>query len=288
VRLVPGLEVVGGALLVTLFGVLLVLEHARPLRARVASRRDRLRTNLAMTAVAALVVRGLVIPTALALATVLASTPVGVVRLLGLGGLAAAVPAFLLMDYTTWLWHRLNHRVPVLWRFHAVHHTDLDLDVTTSFRFHFGELTLALVFRAAQVVLIGVEPAVLLLYELVASAATAFHHSNVRLPVGLERRLTLCVVTPRMHGIHHSIVERETNSNWSVVFSWWDRLHGTLRLDIAQAELRIGVPAYRHARELTFPRLLAMPFRPQRSTWRLPGGGRPDRAPAGPVGRLAE
>jgi sterol desaturase/sphingolipid hydroxylase (fatty acid hydroxylase superfamily) len=121
----------------------------------------------------------------------------------------------------------------------------------------------------------------------VSQAATAFHHSNWRLPLRLERGLARVIVTPRMHGIHHSMIERETSSNWSVIFSWWDRAHGTLRLDVPQEHLTIGVPAFRDAAELTFGRLIGMPFGPQRPTWRLPDGTRPDRAPAGDRRQLA-
>jgi sterol desaturase/sphingolipid hydroxylase (fatty acid hydroxylase superfamily) len=239
-----------------------------------------------MIVVASLVIRGLVIPIAFALATSLAAKRWGLVAQLGLPRLAAAGLGFLLMDYTTWVWHWLNHRVPFLWRFHGVHHTDLDLDVLTSFRFHFGELTLSLGYRSLQIVVIGIDPLVLIIYEVVMDAATEFHHSNVRLPLGVERWLNLVIVTPRMHGIHHSIVERETNANWSVVFSWWDRLHGTLRLDVTQDALVIGVPAYRAPEELTFARLLTMPFRRQRAWWRLADGRHPEREPTGTPSRL--
>jgi sterol desaturase/sphingolipid hydroxylase (fatty acid hydroxylase superfamily) len=191
------------------------------------------------------------------------------------------------MDYTTWVWHRLNHQVPLLWRFHGVHHTDLDLDVMTSFRFHFGELTLSLGYRALQIAVIGVDPLILVVYEIVMDAATTFHHSNINLPLGLERGLNVVIVTPRMHGIHHSIVERETNANWSVVFSGWDRFHRTLRLDVPQDALVIGVPAYRSPGELTFGNLLVLPFRPQRAWWRFPDGQYPERHPTRTPDRFA-
>jgi sterol desaturase/sphingolipid hydroxylase (fatty acid hydroxylase superfamily) len=127
----------------------------------------------------------------------------------------------------------------------------------------------------------------LVVYEIVMDAATEFHHSNIKLPFELERRLSLVIVTPRMHGIHHSIVERESNANWSVVFSCWDRLHRTLRLDVPHDAVVIGVPAYRSPGELTFGKLLALPFRRQRAWWRLPDGRYPERRLTGPPDRLA-
>jgi sterol desaturase/sphingolipid hydroxylase (fatty acid hydroxylase superfamily) len=100
-------------------------------------------------------------------------------------------------------------------------------------------------FLALAVVAFGIPPIMLLVFFLCLEAATLFHHSNWRLPIRLERILNSIVVTPRMHGIHHSIVQRETNSNWGTVFCWWDKLHRTLRRDIPQNEITIGVAAYR-------------------------------------------
>jgi sterol desaturase/sphingolipid hydroxylase (fatty acid hydroxylase superfamily) len=107
--------------------------------------------------------------------------------------------------------------------------------------------------------------------------ATLFHHSNVRLPIRLERALNKVIVTPRMHGIHHSIVKDETNSNYSVIFRWWDVLHGTLRLNIKQADIIIGVPAYMDRQDNNLFNLLMMPFRKQRDYWRQTDGKTPKR-----------
>ncbi len=122
--------------------------------------------------------------------------------------------AVILLDYTLWIWHWLNHRVPLLWRFHAAHHADLDVDASTAFRFHIGELLLSVPFRALQVAFIGVEVPVLLFWEALLLVATEFHHSNLRPQLSFERWLRLGIVTPRMHGIHHSIAPTEVNSNF--------------------------------------------------------------------------
>jgi len=133
-------------------------------------------------------------------------------------GAVAMAGGFLLMDLSFYCWHRLNHTMPLLWRLHNAHHTDPDLDVSTSFRFHAGEILLSTGFRALQVVVIGVAPALYVTYDLVLQSATMFHHSNLRLPIRLERLMNLAVVTPRMHGIHHSTVRAETDSDYSVIF----------------------------------------------------------------------
>jgi sterol desaturase/sphingolipid hydroxylase (fatty acid hydroxylase superfamily) len=281
------LDLIGGPLLLGVVAGLRWLETRTPLRPPAHTRPDRLITNAGLSLTAAVTFRLLVVPAALWTAGRARATGRGLLGVLPASPLVRGVLGFALLDYTTYLWHRLNHRVPFLWRFHAVHHTDLHLDVSTAFRFHAGELALSAAYRAAQVALVGAGSGLVIVYEVATQAATAFHHSNWRLSLPRERRLSRLLVTPRMHGIHHSVVERETNANWSVIFPWWDRLHGTIRLDIPQADLAIGVPAYRDARELTLARVLAMPFRRQRAWWRSPAGFHPDRSPRAPVRQLA-
>jgi sterol desaturase/sphingolipid hydroxylase (fatty acid hydroxylase superfamily) len=211
---------------------------------------------------------------------------IGLLNWLALPTWARPIATFVLMDYAYWWWHWANHMIPLFWRFHNVHHTDLDLDVSTAARFHFGEMVFSIGFLALAVVAFGISPIMLLVFFLCLEAATLFHHSNWRLAIHLERILNWIVVTPRMHGIHHSIVQRETNSNWGTVFCWWDKLHRTLRRDIPQNEITIGVAAYRDEKELTIAQLLVLPFRKQRE-WRLPNGLEPDRKPL-PAHQLAE
>jgi sterol desaturase/sphingolipid hydroxylase (fatty acid hydroxylase superfamily) len=279
VSVVPAFDLLAAPLLAGLIAVLFVAEQRRPLRARVERWTRRLPTNAAMSGAAAVVMRLLVVPVTLWAAVRVEAAGIGLLAWLPVPPLAAGVIGFLLLDYTNWAWHRLNHQAPVLWRFHNVHHTDLDLDVTTAFRFHAGEIVLSTVTRVAQVTLVGAGPTLFVVYEIATQAATAFHHANWRLPIGLERWLHQVLVTPRMHGIHHSIVERETNSNWGIISPWWDRLHGTLRSDVPQAAVVIGVPAYRWPGDLTFVPLVAMPFRRQPAYWSLPEGSHPDRRP---------
>lgn len=165
-----------------------------------------------------------------------------------------------MFDYTNYLWHTLNHKIPLLWRFHLVHHSDLDLDLSTAIRFHFGELVGSVFFRGAFVFLSGASPLTVIIYEIVFEAATLFHHSNTRLPVTFEKALNKIFVTPRMHGIHHSMIRNETDSNYSVIFSLWDRLHKTHCFNIPQDEITIGVPAYNKVDELSAINLLKLPF----------------------------
>lgn len=261
---IPLLDFFGAALLAGLFIIFFVAEKVAPLRRRMQRWLGRLATNLAVAGPTFLVLRLLLIPAVVAVAAWGERHDVGVVRWLGLSSIPAAVVSLLFLDYAMYLWHWLNHRVPFLWRFHNVHHTDLDLDVTTAFRFHFGEMLLSVFVRSAQVLFIGASPLVAIIYEMCLEASTEFHHSNLRLPHRLERVLSWFIMTPRAHGIHHSIVDRETNSNFSNLLILWDRLHRTLLLNVPQDKIVIGVPTHRDASELTAWQLLVMPFRRQR------------------------
>jgi sterol desaturase/sphingolipid hydroxylase (fatty acid hydroxylase superfamily) len=160
------------------------------------------------------------------------------------------------------------------------------MDVSTAARFHFGEIIFSMGFLSVAVFTFGTGPIMLLVFFTTLEAATLFHHSNWRLRIGVERALNMIFVTPRMHGIHHSIVQRETNSNWGTIFCWWDKLHRTLRIDIPQDEVIIGVAAFRDEHELTPGKLLALPFRKQRP-WCLPNGDQPERTPR-PAAEIAE
>jgi sterol desaturase/sphingolipid hydroxylase (fatty acid hydroxylase superfamily) len=193
------------------------------------------------------------------------------------------------MDLTFYWWHRANHRIPLLWRFHNVHHFDPDLDLSTAFRFHFVELAFSAGFRILQVGLIGISAWTYVVYEVIFQAGTLFHHSNIRLPIHIERMLVAVFVTPRMHGIHHSQVPMETNSNYSTVFSFWDRLHRTLGLNIPQSSIQIGVPGYVAPDDNRLTKALIAPFYPQRNYWRRSDGSVPQRQDSeGGKGHLAQ
>jgi sterol desaturase/sphingolipid hydroxylase (fatty acid hydroxylase superfamily) len=259
---------------------LFVLERRHALRRQRRPLLGRLLVNAAVSATAFAAAGVLVRPTALAVLDWASNRPFGIAHLVPMPVAAQFVLSFLLMDLTFYWWHVANHRIPFLWRFHNVHHIDPDLDVSTAFRFHFGEVALSAAFRAAQVSVIGLSGWMFAAYEVVFQANTAFHHSNVRLPIRLERLLNVVLVTPRMHGIHHSQVRNETNSNYSVVFSWWDRLHRTLGLNIPQSALVIGVPAYSDPADNRLWNALLLPFQRQREYWRSANGPLIERDPA--------
>jgi sterol desaturase/sphingolipid hydroxylase (fatty acid hydroxylase superfamily) len=259
-------------IVVGIFAFLFVLERFFPLRKRTCVLIGRLLVNLSISALAFSVAAVLVRPVAQATLHWANAKSFGLIHLAPLPPLFAFVLSFLLMDLGFYYWHIANHRIPFLWRFHNVHHIDPDLDVSTGFRFHVGEVAMSVAFRIVQVSLIGLSGWAFAAYELVFQANTLFHHSNLRLPIHIERLLNKMLVTPRMHGIHHSQVRRENNSNFGVVFPWWDRLHRTLGLNIPQADIAIGIAGYSQPQDNKLQNVLLMPFRKQRDYWRAPNG----------------
>jgi sterol desaturase/sphingolipid hydroxylase (fatty acid hydroxylase superfamily) len=242
------------------FAVVVTLEKNRPLRASKESKLRRNARNLAMASLSAVVIQSLESPVVRPLAKAVALRRWGLLKRFPVPRAAETALAALLMDYTLYLWHIAAHRVPMLWRFHAVHHVDLDLDASTALRFHFGELALSVPFRAVQVLLIGVDTVSLTAWQTALSLSILFHHSNVRLPARAERVLALFFVTPGMHGIHHSRNPRESNCNWSSGLSLWDIVHGTFRLDIPQDRIAVGVAGLDSPRQVTLPRIIALPL----------------------------
>jgi sterol desaturase/sphingolipid hydroxylase (fatty acid hydroxylase superfamily) len=242
------------------FASLLVAEGARPLRRPTQSKWRRVFINLIVGAVGGGALALVYGPVVLGVAERTRAAEFGLLRWVPLPGWAGSVLGVVLLDYTLWIWHWLNHRVPLLWRFHAAHHADLDLDASTAFRFHVGELLFSVPFRALQVAFIGVDVPALLLWEGVLLVATEFHHSNVRLPLTVDRALRRAIITPRMHGIHHSIVPGEVNSNFGTILSVWDRVHRTFLVGIPQSEIVIGLAELRDPSRLGLMHSLAVPF----------------------------
>lgn len=244
---------------------LCVAERRRPLRRRVDPKPlDRLGRNAAIGVTALLASAGVEWAIVQAGGAWAERQRAGLLRALQVPVPLKQVLGFLALDYSNYLWHVVNHRVSGLWRFHVVHHVDRELDASTGVRFHFGEMTLTGGLRAAQILVIGVDRHTLALWQRLLTLSVLFHHSNLRLPAGLERTLCRFIVTPRMHGVHHSERHEDTDSNFSSLFTVWDVVHGTRRVSVPQHAITIGIAGMRDERDLTLGALLTMPFRPQR------------------------
>lgn len=166
----------------------------------------------------------------------------------------------LALELFIYWWHRANHEIPVLWRFHEIHHLDETLDTTSAFRFHFGEVFLSAIARGVVVIALTIPLTSVIIFETVLLLAALFHHSNVRLPRPLEQALSLVFITPSIHWVHHHAVRSDTDSNYGTLFSFWDRLFRSRSLSKRQPDMTIGVE---HEREKPLPALVLRPFLPR-------------------------
>jgi sterol desaturase/sphingolipid hydroxylase (fatty acid hydroxylase superfamily) len=167
--------------------------------------------------------------------------------------------AILLFDAWTYFWHRINHRIPFLWRFHRVHHSDPHMDVTTANRFHIGEIAMSSILRIPPIILLGASIEQLALYEILMFAVVQFHHANISVSEKLDRVLRLFIVTPYMHKVHRSRWQPETDSNYSSLLSIWDRLFHSFRINEKPETIRLGLDEFNRPADQTIPGMLKTP-----------------------------
>jgi len=248
------------------FGVLAIMAAAEviaPRRIRSLNRLARWPANLGLVFLNSIIVRLLFPAAAVGVAVVAASRGWGVFNVYQIPLLLSVLITVVVMDCVIYLQHVMFHAVPVLWRLHRVHHADLDFDVTTGARFHPIEIILSMLIKFATILLLGAPVIAVIIFEVLLNATAMFNHSNVRLPLGLDRVLRWFVVTPDMHRVHHSVEDDETNSNFGFNLPWWDRLFGTYR-DQPRAGhegMTIGIDTYRDPHQVDhLPGMLALPF----------------------------
>lgn len=247
------------------FAVLAIVEYKYPKRQLLATKSYRWYNNLAVSVTNVVLVR-LLFPSATVGFAIFAQTQQwGLFNLVSL----APVPLWLstlvslvFLDWVIWLQHLAFHKVPWLWRLHRMHHADQDIDLSTGLRFHPVEILLSMLIKAAAIIALGVPPLAALMFEVILNATSMFNHSNLRLPEKVDAWLRLVVVTPDMHRVHHSVLPRETHSNFGFNTPWWDRLSGTYRAQPQHGHLgmSIGLPYFRQQRDQRYDRLLAQPF----------------------------
>ena len=238
------------------------LEVLLPRRTRTQPRFRRWRANLALVALNPLSVRLLFPVLPVGLAVIAGERNWGLLNNVGLPYWLEVAVGVLALDFAVYLQHVLHHAIPLLWRFHMVHHSDLDYDLTTGVRFHPIEIIISMGFKLGAVLIIGAPVLAVLIFESALNAFSMFNHSNIHLPLGLDRAIRFLAVTPDMHRVHHSVVIRETNSNYGFCFPWWDRLLGTYKDQPEHGHLgmTIGLSQFRDEQRLTLMRLLALPF----------------------------
>jgi sterol desaturase/sphingolipid hydroxylase (fatty acid hydroxylase superfamily) len=243
--------------------VMAIWELFGPRRKQAIRRGWRWPNNLGVVVVNTLLVR-LVFPTTAVGLSLLAETRGwGLFNLMAFPAWVGVISSVVVLDLAIYLQHVLFHAVPSLWRLHRMHHADLEFDVSTGLRFHPIEILLSMVIKFTVVAGLGAPAVAVLIFEVLLNATSMFNHGNVRIPTGLDRTLRWIVVTPDMHRVHHSILSRETNSNFGFNLPWWDRLFGTYRAQPAAGHdgMTIGIEQFREPRELGLDRMLLQPFR---------------------------
>src|SRR5262245_207023 len=256
------------------FALTAAWELLGPRRRQAIGRSVRWPGNVGVVIVDTLLVRLVFPATAVGLALVAEAHAWGLFNTVALPAWIAVVSSVILLDLAIYFQHVLFHAVPALWRLHRMHHADLEFDVTTGLRFHPFEILLSMMIKLAVLAALGAPALAVLIFEVLLNATSMFNHGNIRIPQALDRVLRWFLVTPDMHRVHHSIVSRETNSNFGFNLPWWDRLFGTYRAQPAAGHdaMTIGIEQFRDPRELRLDRMLLQPFRGE--TGRYPLGPR--------------
>jgi len=240
-----------GAVVLGTLALLLVLERLVPM-ARVVGGVKRVAKNLSLAGVNAVLSWAIVVPvSAFAASHALGWRPDW------WGGWTGLALDVLILDCWIYWWHRANHEWPLLWRFHEVHHLDEFLDASSALRFHFGEVFISSLVRAAVILALGVPLTSVLVFETLLALSAMFHHSDVRLPPRLERALSRVIVTPSIHWVHHHAIRRDTDSNYAALLSVWDRLFASRSPTVRTPDMPIGTEGLK---DRGLPGLLARPF----------------------------
>ncbi|MFD0917322.1 sterol desaturase family protein [Pseudahrensia aquimaris] len=252
------------AVFIGLFGILALSEYLRPRRKLTAPKGSRWFTNAAIVVIDSVVVRLIFPAAAVGVALWAQSNGYGLFNMVDAPLWVAGLVSIVVLDFAVWLSHLLSHKVPMFWRFHRMHHSDTDIDVSTAIRFHPVEIVASMVYKVAWVVALGAPAWSVILFEIILNGVAMFNHANLKLPVWLDRIVRLVVVTPDMHRVHHSTVPRETDSNYGFNFPFWDRMFGTY---IAQPSaghdgMHIGLEEWQDERPQKLGWALSVPLLP--------------------------
>lgn len=245
-----------------IFSMVALCEILAPRRSLTTSKASRWFSNLVIISLNPLSVR-LVFPVLpVALALLADERQWGLLNNVDLPHWLEVAIGLIALDLSIYLQHVLHHAVPALWRLHMVHHADLDYDVTTGLRFHPIEIVVSMAIKLMTVTALGPSALTVLIFEVALNATSMFNHSNIYIPEGVDRVLRLFVVTPDMHRVHHSVIIRETNSNYGFNLPWWDRLLGTYKDQPEKGHqgMTIGLSQFRDPKRLTLPWLIILPF----------------------------
>ncbi|TDJ04543.1 MAG: sterol desaturase family protein [Deltaproteobacteria bacterium] len=244
------------------FGVVALWEMIFPRRPLTQSKWVRWYSNLGIVFLNSIVLRFVFSSTAVGFAYLIKENSLGLFNQYNLSIPLVVIASVILLDLAIYLQHVMFHAVPMLWKLHRMHHTDLDYDVTTGARFHPIEIILSMVIKLSVIFLLGVPPLAVIIFEILLNATAMFNHGNIYLPPMIDKYLRLFVVTPDMHRVHHSVYINETNSNFGFNLPWWDRLLGTYLKEPKEGQLNmtIGIDIFRKSKYQHLSWMLVQPF----------------------------
>jgi sterol desaturase/sphingolipid hydroxylase (fatty acid hydroxylase superfamily) len=239
-----------------------IWETTKPRRVLMTSKRNRWFVNLSITFINSLILRLIFPMAAVGTALIAKEQNWGLLNAIAFDNWIAGIIAILMLDFTIYLQHAVFHYIPVFWRLHMVHHTDLDIDVTTGARFHPAEILLSMTIKMSVIVLLGAPPYSVLVFEIMLNGTSLFNHSNIFISPHIDKIIRLFVVTPDMHRVHHSVIIRERNSNFGFNFPWWDRIFRTYKNqpDKGHKNMVIGLANFRDSGRLGLPSILVLPL----------------------------
>ena len=251
------------AIFLGVFLLMLVLESIIERHPTVDSKKNRLGINLALTGIDILAVRFVFGTAAVGAAQFAEERGWGLFNFMEWWAGLEVIAVIIILDFMIYIQHVLVHVIPFFWQFHVVHHSDLDLDVSSGLRFHPIEILGSMLFKIVLVIALGPSPFAIVVFEILLNGMSLFSHSNIKLSEKLDHFLRYIIVTPDMHRIHHSVEKMETNSNFGFNLSIWDRFLGTYVQDakMEQKKIVIGVDRFRESDEVSLKNLLLMPFR---------------------------
>ncbi|MDG2365160.1 MAG: sterol desaturase family protein [Methylococcaceae bacterium] len=251
---------------VGIFTLMVVLENYRPKRKLTQKRLKHWTINIGLGLFNNLLLRVTLGGLAIQSALIAQENHWGLINnFFSTGHWATLLLGYLLLDFAIYLQHIASHKWRWLWRFHCVHHSDLEIDASTAVRFHPGEIIISMLYKSLCIFLIGPSAFTVFIFEIILNGCALFNHSNIAIPTAIESRLRHIMITPDLHRIHHSMKRVETDSNYGFSICWWDKLCQTYTAKVAQplAHLPLGLPQIRAVEKLSWFYLLALPFRRQ-------------------------
>ena len=246
-----------------IFLTMITWEFLSPRRPLTIARKQRWLINLGLALTSQLLVRFSLGAIAYLTAIYAQQQNFGLLNLLTLSNALSLFMSILLLDFAIYCQHIISHKWAWLWRLHQVHHSDLEIDATTAVRFHPLEIILSLFYKSFWILLLGINPFAVILFEIILNGTATFNHSNVNIPLSVDKILRWFIITPDIHRIHHSTIKREMDSNYGFSISLWDRIFKTYTENSQDSQLtmKIGLKEQRNLQQLAFLKLLSSPFK---------------------------